>query len=98
MGDLTVIRKSLAAACGETREGVEADGIGGAVVARGCGRADADAGDGRPGGFAGSGSGRADADAGDGRPGAGGGGGVVPAFVVAPGSTDEAAGVMRVAA
>jgi glycolate oxidase FAD binding subunit len=53
-GDLLVIRKSLAAACSETREGVEAD--------------------------------------------VGLGAGIVPAFVVAPGSTDEAAAVLRVAA
>jgi glycolate oxidase FAD binding subunit len=47
-----VVAKALAAACGETREGAEADVVGG----------------------------------------------VVPAFVVAPGSTDEAAAVMRAAA
>ncbi len=52
-GDLSMVRKSLAAACSETRAGIEAGG---------------------------------------------GGGGIVPAFVVAPGSTDEAAAVMRVAA
>jgi glycolate oxidase FAD binding subunit len=76
-GDLLVIRKSLAAACGETREGVEADAIGGDGVTSASGRT----------------------DAGDGRPGVGGGGGgIVPAFVVAPESTDEAAAVMRVAA
>ena len=32
MGELSVVQKSLAAACGETREGIEADAIGGAVV------------------------------------------------------------------
>jgi glycolate oxidase FAD binding subunit len=75
--DLLVIRKSLAAVCGETREGAEADAIGGDGVTSASGRTDAD----------------------DGRPGAGGGGeGIVPAFVVAPGSTDEAAAVMLVAA
>jgi len=47
-----LVAKALAAACGETREGVEADVVGG----------------------------------------------MVPAFVVGPGSTDEAAGLMRVAA
>jgi glycolate oxidase FAD binding subunit len=52
--DLLVIRKSLAAVCGDTRDGVEAD--------------------------------------------VGPGAGIVPAFVVAPESTDEAAAVMRVAA
>jgi glycolate oxidase FAD binding subunit len=52
--DLLVIRKSLVAVCGETRDGVEAD--------------------------------------------VGLGAGIVPAFVVAPESTDEAAAVMRVAA
>jgi glycolate oxidase FAD binding subunit len=54
MGDLLVIRKSLAEACGETRGGNKAD--------------------------------------------VGLGAGIVPAFVVAPESTDEAAAVMRVAA
>jgi len=49
----SVIGKSLATACGETRDGAEADAIGG---------------------------------------------GIVPAFVAAPGSTDEAAAVLRVAA
>jgi glycolate oxidase FAD binding subunit len=51
MSDPLVIRKALAAACGETREGVEADAIG-----------------------------------------------IVPAFVAAPGSTEDAAAVMRAAA
>ena len=76
MSDPLVIRKALAAACSETREGVEADAIGGDGVT------------GAPGVNA--------ADAGLGA--AGVGGAVVPAFVVAPGSTDEAAAVMRVAA
>jgi glycolate oxidase FAD binding subunit len=70
-GDLSVIRKSLAAACGETREGAEADAIGWDVAISAPGMGD---------------------------PGLGAGGGIVPAFVVAPGSTDEAAAVMRVAA
>jgi glycolate oxidase FAD binding subunit len=53
VSDLSVIRKSLAAACGETHDGAEADAIGE---------------------------------------------GIVPAFVAAPGSTDEAAALLRVAA
>ena len=53
MGELSVIWKSLVAACGETREGAEADAIGE---------------------------------------------GIVPGFVAAPGSTDEAAALLRVAA
>jgi glycolate oxidase FAD binding subunit len=92
MGDLSVIRKSLAAACGETREGVEADAIGGDVVTGASGRADAGLGAGRVGAAE-------VADGADARLGAGGGGaGIVPAFVAAPGSTDDAAAVMRVAA
>jgi glycolate oxidase FAD binding subunit len=77
MGDGAVIRKALAEACGETREGTPADAIGEDTVTGAAGPADL-----------------ADAS-----PRAGGvGGAIVPAFVVAPGSTDEAAAVMRAAA
>jgi len=55
--DLTVIGKMLGSACGEVREGQEADAISGAAAET-----------------------------------------IVPAFVALPGSTDEAAAVMRVAA
>ena len=131
MSDRLVIRKALTAACSETREGVEADAIGGDVVTSASGLANAGDADRRTGGVgaaeaanganAGLGAGRgstaeaadgANAGLGAGRGStaeaanganaglgaAGGNGGTVPAFVVAPGSTDEAAAVMRVAA
>ena len=95
MGELSVVQKSLAGACGETREGAEADAIAAAAVNTAAGLADAaDAGL-EASGIAAAGQ----ADAGGARFGADGdGGGIVPAFVVAPGSIDEAAAVMRVAA
>jgi glycolate oxidase FAD binding subunit len=69
MGELSVVEKALAGACGETRDGTEADAVG-ADVLTGAG--------GAGGGF--------------------GCAGIVPAFVASPGSTDEAAAVLRVAA
>ena len=91
----SVILKALAAACGETREGRAADAIGADAVAGATGLADvadaigADA-------VAGA-TGVADAVGAVGGD-VGGRVGVVPAFVAAPASTDEAAAVMRVAA
>ncbi len=95
MGELSVVQKSLAGACGETREGLESDAIGGAVVNSASGLAD-----GADVGLGASGIEVADqADAGDAQLGAdAGAGGIVPAFVVSPGSTDEAAAVLRMAA
>ena len=95
MGELSVVQKSLAGACGETREGLESDSIGGAVVNSASGLAD-----GADVGLRARGIGvAAQADAGDAQLGAdAGAGGIVPAFVVSPESTDEAAAVMRVAA
>ena len=102
MGELSVVQKSLAEACGEIREGLEADAIGGAVVNSASGFAGVvDAGLGasrirlgasgiRVADATGAGDARRAADAG--------GGGIVPAFVVSPGSADEAAAVLRVAA
>jgi glycolate oxidase FAD binding subunit len=85
-GDPVVIGKALAAACGDTREGAAADAIGGDAVFGPDGAASsAEAGGAAAvGGVGEAGGGTRD-------------GGVVPAFVVAPGSTDEAAAVLRAA-
>jgi glycolate oxidase FAD binding subunit len=83
--DLDILRKDLLAACAEVREGNGADAVGGADPASEANGARVTDGDQVIGGAEASRPGQT-----PGRP--------VPAFVAAPGSTEEAAAVMRVAA
>ncbi len=83
--DLDILRKDLLAACAEVREGNGADAVGGADPASEANGARVTDGDQVMGGAEASRPGQT-----PGRP--------VPAFVAAPGSTEEAAAVMRVAA
>jgi glycolate oxidase FAD binding subunit len=83
--DLDIVRKDLLAACGEVLEGNGADSVGGADAAIESNRAPVSDGGQATGGAGASGPVQARV-------------GPVPAFVALPGSTEEAAAVMRVAA